>query len=315
MTDRAKADTTPDICMVGSVMTDLVVRVPRLPEPGETIFGRGFSEGFGGKGSNQAVMAARLGAKVSVVVKLGQDSYGDKTVQNYELEGVDTAFVGRVADASGIALITVAESGENVISLAPGANSTLSPEDVAQAAAAVQGAAVLIAQLETPLDATLAAFRLAKGKAKTILNPAPATELPAELLSLTDILVPNEVEAGMLSGRRVETLDDAAAAAEVLLGRGPEAVVITLGGRGALLARRGEEPHHIPVDPVEVVDTTGAGDAFVGSLAYFLACRPELPFDRAVAKACRLAALTVQKPGAQSSYPRRADVEGILELT
>ncbi len=305
-----------DICMVGSVMTDLVVRVPRLPEPGETIFGTDFSEGFGGKGSNQAVMAARLGARVSVVVNLGHDSYGDKTVQNYELEGIDTAFVGRVPGASGVALITVAESGENVISLAAGANSTLSPEDVAGAAAVVQGAAVLVAQLETPLDATLTAFRLAKqGGTKTLLNPAPATELPAELLALTDVLIPNEVEAGMLSGQRVKTLDEAKEAATALLERGPETVVITLGGRGALLARRGEEPRHIAVDPVEVTDTTGAGDAFVGSLAYFLACRPELPFAEAVAKACRLAAFTVRKSGAQSSYPQRADVEAILEPT
>ncbi len=299
--------------MVGSTMTDLVVRVPRLPEPGETIFGSSFFEGFGGKGSNQAVMAARLGAKVGVVVKLGSDSYGDKTLQNYRNEGIDTTFVGRVEGASGVALITVAESGENVISLAPGANTTLSPEDVAGAVAAVQGAVVLMAQLEVPLNATLAAFRLAKkSTTRTILNPAPAAELPAELLLLTDILIPNEVEAGMLLGRRVATLADAKEAATALLGRGPRAVAITLGGRGAVFAERGTRSQHIAVQPVEVVDTTGAGDAFVGSLAYFLACQPDLPLSEAVARACHLASLTVRQPGAQSSYPKRADVAAIL---
>ena len=311
-----QAKTRIDICMVGSAMTDLTVRVPKLPEPGETVLGSSFSEGFGGKGSNQAVMAARLGAKVSVVVKLGRDGYGDKTLQNYQNEGIDTAFVRRVEGASGVALITVAESGENVIALAPGANSTLSPEDVGKAAAAVRGAAVLMAQLETPVDATLAAFRLAKGGAtRTILNPAPAAELPAELLSLTDILIPNEVEAGTLLGRRVETLDEAKVAAAALLKLGPKVVVLTLGARGALLAVADTEPQHVPVDPVKVVDTTGAGDAFAGSLAYFLACQPEVMLSKAVTRACHLAALTVEKPGAQSSYPNRADVIATLRST
>ncbi len=291
-------------------MMDLVVRVPRLPEPGETLFGKDFSEGFGGKGANQAVLAARLGAAVRIAVKLGRDSYGDKMLQNFQREGIDTTFVGRAPGASGIALITVAESGENVISIVPGANSTLSPEDVM---GAVPEAKVLIAQLETPLDTTLAAFRLAKqGRTTTLLNPAPAAELPAELLALTDILIPNEVEAGTLSGRRVETPEDAKDAAKALLERGPKAVVITLGGRGALLATTDEAPKHIPVDPARVVDTTGAGDAFVGSLGYFLACQPDLPLPEAVARACRVAALTVQKPGAQSSYPERAEVAAIL---
>ena len=305
-----------DICMVGSAMTDLTVRVPRLPEPGETVLGSSFSEGFGGKGSNQAVMASRLGAKVSVIVKLGQDGYGDKTLQNYQNEGINTAFVGWVEGASGMALITVAESGENVISLAPGANSTLSPKDVEKAEAAVRGAAVLIAQLETPVDATLAAFRLAKeGATRTILNPAPAAELPPELLSLTDILIPNEVEAGTLLGRPVKTLDDAKEAAAALLKLGPDIVVLTLGRRGALLAVADTEPRHIPVDPVKVVDTTGAGDALVGSFAYFLACQPEVMLSKAVTRACRLAALTVEKPGAQSSYPNRADAIAALRST
>ena len=205
-----------------------------------------------------------------------------------------------------------------MISLVPGTNQTLSPEDVEGAAAAVQGAAVLVAQLETPLEATLAAFRLAKnGATKTILNPAPAAELPAELLSLTDILIPNEVEAGMLLGRRVGTLEEAEAAV-ALLELGPKTVVITLGKRGALVATsdgKDTSPQHIAVEPVSVVDTTGAGDAFVGSLAYFSACRPDLSFEDAVTKACELAALSVQKPGAQSSYPERADVAHIVEST
>lgn len=303
-----------DICMVGSAMTDLVVRTPRLPRPGETLTGSSFTEGFGGKGANQAVMAARLGARVGVVIKLGRDAFGDRTLEHLRNEGLDTSFVGRTDGPTGVALITVGEdTGENAIALAPGANLTLSPEDVARAAAAVRGAAVLVAQLEIPQNATLAAFRLAKEeKTRTLLNPAPAADLDAELLGLTDILVPNEGEAGLLLGRRLEGPGDAESAAVALLERGPGTVLLTLGPRGVLLAARDGRPQLVPTEPVRAVDTTGAGDAFVGSLAYFLACRPALPLPEAASRACRLASLTVTRPGAQGSYPRRSEVADLL---
>jgi len=301
--------------MVGSAMTDLVARVARLPEPGETVFGSSFFQGFGGKGSNQAVMAARLGARVGIVVKLGRDRFGEDTLRNYRAQGVDTTFVGFAdGEASGVALITVDErSGQNIITIVPGANRTLSAGDVRGAAAAVQGAAVLVAQLETPIPATLEAFRLAKqGRTRTLLNPAPAAELPAELLTLTDVLIPNELEAAALAGRPVSSLEDALAVAEGLLERGPGVVVITLGGRGAVLAQAGEAARHIATDAVRAVDTTGAGDAFVGTLAYFLACAPEVPLPDAVTRACRVASLSVQREGTQTSYPYRRDVPDLL---
>lgn len=303
-----------DICMVGSAMTDLALRTPRLPRPGETLLGSSFTEGFGGKGANQAVMAARLGARVGVVVKLGRDAFGDRTLEHLRNEGLDTSFVGRTDGPSGVALITVGEdTGENAIALAPGANLTLSPDDVARAAAAVRGAAVIAAQLETPQAATLAAFRLAKGgRARTLLNPAPAAELDADLLALTDVLIPNENEAGLLLGRRLEGPGDAESAAVALLERGPETVLLTLGSRGVLLAERGGRPRHVRAEAVRAVDTTGAGDAFVGSLAYFLACRPTLPLEAAASLACRLASLSVTRPGTQSSYPRRSEVADLL---
>ncbi len=307
---RRNVAQSPDICMVGSAMTDLVARVARLPEPGETVFGSSFTQGFGGKGSNQAVMAARLGARVSAVVKLGRDSFGDAVRRNYEEQGVDTTFVGTAEDASGVALITVDEaSGQNVIVITPGANSSLSPEDVRGAAAVVQGAQVLVAQLETPVAATLEAFRLAKRSGvRTLLNPAPAADLPGELLALTDVLIPNELEAAALTGRAVTSTEDAFDAAEELLERGPEVVIVTLGGRGAALAERGKKPVHIVSETVKAVDTTGAGDAFVGSVAYFIACVPELPLAQAVEKACRIASWSVQREGTQTSYPYRAEL-------
>jgi ribokinase len=189
------------ICMVGSAMTDLVARVPRLPGPGETLIGSSFAIGFGGKGSNQAVMAARLGASVTVVAKLGKDVFGENYLQNYKAQGIDTTYV--MFDEtrfSGVAPITVDDNtGQNSIVIVPGANDSLSAADVRTARAAIDNADIVMCQLETPIESTLEAFTIAKeGKALTILNPAPARDLPDELLKLTDIFVPNEVEAAML---------------------------------------------------------------------------------------------------------------------
>ena len=302
------------ICMVGSAMTDLIARVPRLPVAGETLIGSSFQVGFGGKGSNQAVMAARLGAKLSVVVKLGKDVFGENYLQNYKDQGIDTRFVSfDETQSSGVAPITVDEkSGQNSIVIVPGANDNLSPEDILNAAPAIQEAEVLICQLETPIKTTLEAFKIArKHHTLTILNPAPARALPDELLSLCDVFVPNEVEAAMLTDQPINTVEEAKTASQTLLKRGPKHVIITLGAKGAVFTSQGMSPMFHAAETVQAVDTTGAGDAFVGSLAYFLAA--DWPLDKAVARASALATISVQKPGTQSSYPYRQDVLELLD--
>lgn len=304
-----------DICVIGSVMTDLVARAARLPQPGETLFGSSFRQGFGGKGANQAVMAARLGARVAMVAKLGRDAFGEAALHNLQAQGVATAGVAfDDAQPSGVALISVAKTtGQNAITIVPGANSTLSPGDVQRAAALIQGAKVVVAQLETPVAATLEAFRLARASGTvTLLNPAPAAELSAELLALTDVLIPNELEAADLAQRAAGEAANTAGVAADLLEMGPKTVIVTLGERGALLARAGESVQYLGTEAVRAVDTTGAGDAFVGALAYFLACVPALGLAQAVARACRLASLTVQREGTQTSYPQRGEVAALL---
>lgn len=305
--------TAPKICMVGSCMTDLVARTPRLPGPGETLFGNSFHVGFGGKGANQAVMAARLGAAVSVVVKLGRDSFGENTLKNFQEQGCDTTyfFWDETGLSSGVAPIWVEEAtGQNSIIIVPGANSALSPADVRAAHSAIEGAQLVICQLEIPIETTLEAFRVAKAAAvKTILNPAPAAALPDELLELTDILVPNEVEAAMLSGMPASTVDQAEAAARALRGRGVGTVIITLGDRGALIMTD-EGAEHVAAERVQAVDSTGAGDAFVGTLGYALAAGRSL--RDAVRLACTIATRSVLKTGTQTSFPYRAEVEELL---
>jgi ribokinase len=299
--------------MVGSAMTDLVARVPRLPGPGETLIGSSFAIGFGGKGSNQAVMAARLGASVTVVAKLGKDVFGENYLQNYKAQGIDTTYV--MFDEtrfSGVAPITVDDNtGQNSIVIVPGANDSLSAADVRTARAAIDNADIVMCQLETPIESTLEAFTIAKeGKALTILNPAPARDLPDELLKLTDIFVPNEVEAAMLLEKSTATVEEAMIVALEFLERGPKRVIITLGSRGAVFASEAEAPQFVEAQKVKAVDTTGAGDAFVGSLAYFIGNK--FPLRKAVERACAIATLSVLKPGTQTSFPYKEDVQELL---
>lgn len=303
----------PKICMVGSSMVDLVARVPQLPKAGETLTGSEFAIGFGGKGSNQAVMAARLGAQVSVLVKLGRDVFGENTLQNYRDHDIDVTHVMFDDERfSGVAPIAVEDAtGQNSIIVVPGANEGLSIEDVRQAAPAIAEADVLICQLEIPIQSTLEAFRLAKqGAATTILNPAPALPLPDDLLRLTDILVPNEVEAAMMVGTPISSLEEGLAAAQGFLERGPKIVVITMGERGAVFAEVGTAPQHVPIEAVQAVDTTGAGDAFVGSLAYFVALG--LTLEDAISRSCAIASRSVLKRGTQTSFPYASEVSDLL---
>lgn len=298
--------------MVGSCNTDLIAYAPRLPAPGETLHGTSFAMGFGGKGANQAVMAARLGADVKVVVSLGRDSFGENTLTNFKEQGIDTNYVQFVEGvSSGVAPIWVdTTTGQNSIIIVGGANEALTPEVVRSCADAITGSQVVMCQLETPLPGTLEAFRIAKDAGvTTILNPAPAADLPDDLLARTDYLIPNEIEAAMLTGLPTETDEQAVQAAETLRGRGVEHVIVTLGSRGALLVTA-EGSARVMVEPVQAVDTTGAGDCFVGSFAYLLASGRD-PYD-AAQRACAIAARSVLKPGTQTSFPYHDDVAALL---
>ncbi|MHB9034023.1 MAG: ribokinase [Anaerolineae bacterium] len=303
------------ICMVGSCMVDLIARVPRLPQAGETLVGTAFSIGFGGKGANQAVMAARLGARVAVVVRLGRDVFGENTLRNFQEQGIDTTYVTYDDQRfSGVAPIAVDQfSGQNAIIIVPGANDGLTAQVVRSAEPAIADADVVICQCEVPIEASLEAFRIAKRRKEclTILNPAPAPDkLPDELLHLTDVLSPNESEAEKLTGFRVLSTEDAATAAAALRKRGPRYVVITLGERGALLVS-GETPvTFVPAGRVQAVDTTGAGDAFIGSLGCFLGEGRDIV--QAVQWASRIATHTVTARGTQTSMPTRAQVADLL---
>ena len=305
----------PKICMVGSSMIDLIARTPRMPALGETIVGTVFQMGYGGKGANQAVMAARLGAHVTAVAKVGRDVFGEGTLQNYRDQGIDATFVMFDENRfSGVAPIWVDEgTGQNTIIIVPGANLGLSPADVQNARDAILGASVLMCQLEISMETTLEAFRVAKqvgGKVITILNPAPAAPIPDELLKLTDILVPNETETALLTGLPIDTLEKVEAAARILLERGPGMVIVTLGERGALLIEKGKDAKHLPAPKVQAMDTTGAGDAFVGSLAYFIAGGRGIA--DAVERAIGIATQSVLKTGTQTSFPTREEVAHLL---
>lgn len=296
------------ICVVGSSNIDLVSRVPRLPKLGETLVGHSFHLGYGGKGANQAVMAAKLGARVTMVTKLGKDVFGEGTLKNYRAQGVDTTFVlFDESAASGVAPIFVDDHAQNFIVIIPGANAHLAPADARAASSAILSADVVICQLEIPIATILETFRIAKtGNVRTILNPAPAAELPSELFQLTDLCIPNETETELLTGATVQNLDDVKIAAHKLLARGVGTVVLTLGERGALIVEK-NSAEHLPSFKVNAVDPTGAGDAFIGSLAVFLG--EGLALHDAVRRANAIAALSVTKLGTQTSFPNRAEAD------
>lgn len=301
----------PKVTVVGSYNQDLSVRTSRMPVRGETILGGPFITGPGGKGSNQAVAAARLGAEVAMVVKLGQDTFGDQAAANLVKEGILPDFIFRTQEThTGVAFIIVDDTGENMIVVAAGANNLLTPQDVKAARQAIVSADVLLVQLEVPLETVDYAVHLAReAGVKVVLNPAPGRLLPDDLLGKVDILTPNETEASLITGLPVGSLDEAAAAAEHLRGKGVGAVVVTLGGNGALVVdAAGARP--IPGKRVEVVDTTGAGDAFSGSLAVSLAEGKSL--DQAVTFSNVAAAIQVTRPGTAPAMPYRAEVESAL---
>jgi ribokinase len=299
------------ICVVGSCNVDLTFRAARLPQSGETLHARSMQVGHGGKGANQAVMAARLGARVAMVGRVGRDAFGEQAMAHYRTEGIDTTHTRIDAEQStGTAAILVDDQANNCILVVPGANGAVSSEDVRAAESVLASSGAVLCQLETPLDATLAAFRLARAHGvRTILNPAPVVELPDELLQLTDLCIPNETEAERLTGVVIRTLEDAEKAAAALRQRGPRTVLLTLGNRGAWLQE--ESGQHIPSITVDAVDTTGAGDAFIGALAVFL--NEGRSLSEAARRAAAVAALTVTRAGAQNSFPTRTEAMSFLK--
>jgi ribokinase len=295
---------TPAVVVVGSLNLDYVVPVPRHPRPGETVLGGDLARHPGGKGANQAVAAARLDQPVAMVGRVGEDEPGRLLTATLADAGGDASGVQVTRGApTGVALITVDEAGENAIVVSPGANARLSGADVADRAPLLARAAVTLAQLEVPLEAVEAVARAAGGT--LVLNPAPARDLPAELLAAVDLLVPNRGELALLAGAApTDDLDELARLARSL--QGPDAVIVTLGADGALLVDdTGVE--HVPPVPVSAVDTTAAGDAFCGALADALV-RGE-PLGAAVRWANRAAAVTVTRAGAQPALPTRREVE------
>jgi len=300
------------VLVVGSSNTDMIVRVPRIPRPGETILGAEFAMAAGGKGANQAVAAARAGGSVIFVARVGDDVFGERALAGFVADGIDARSVRRTPGAaSGVALINVDERGENSISVASGANALLSEADVESAAGAFDEADIVLLQLESPLPAVETAVRMAGERGvPVVLNPAPARPLDDGLLRGVSVLTPNEHEAATLAGVEVESEGDMREAAARIRARGPRTVVITLGERGVYASSEGSEGL-VPAFKVEPVDTTAAGDIFNGALAVALAEKRPLPEALRFAQAA--AAISVTRPGAQPSAPTRAEILALLK--
>ncbi len=301
----------PKLTVVGSYNTDLTVRAPRIPVGGETILGGPFQSGPGGKGANQAVAAARLGADVTMLVKLGSDPFGDQAAENLARENIRCDYVLRSAEShTGVAFIVVDDAGENMIVVAAGANNLLSPADIDRAREAITSADLVVFQLEVPVETVTHAARLARqAGVRVLLNPAPGRKLDRDLLEQVDILTPNETEAALISGLPVTNVREAEAAGKKLLEEGVRAVVLTLGSNGALVVTP-QGSQHVPGRRVKVVDTTGAGDAFSAALAVRLAEGKDLA--EAVRFANLTAALQVTRFGTAQAMPSRQEVEAFL---
>lgn len=298
------------IVVFGSINMDLVARTPRLPAPGETLTGHTFFTAPGGKGANQAVACARLGAPTRMVGRVGDDLFGEQLRASLRAAGVLDDDVLTTPGPSGVALIAVDDAAENMIVIVPGANGAVGSDDMPRLEQALNGARVLLLQLETPLATVVAAARAARARGITVLlDPAPALPLPDELYALADILTPNESEAATLTGIPVHDEQSAAAAARALLARGVRTVIIKLGARGALTADA-NGARLWPAFTVTPVDTVAAGDAFNGGLA--VALSEGRSFEEAIRWGLAAGALSVTKPGAQPSMPERKELLALL---
>ncbi len=304
--------TQKPVVILGVFVADTSYRAARPPRMGETILGSDFKLGPGGKGSNQAVAAGRLGADVTFITRLGCDPFAEMARATWNDAGVKPAVIETPASYTGAAYIFVEETtGNNAIIVCPGAASLISPADIDANAALIRSAGVFVTQLEQPIEAAMRALEIAReAGVVTILNPAPAARLPDRIYKLSDYLTPNETETEELTGIRVETVDDARRAADRLLEMGVGTAIVTLGEKGALLHTKAQSEHVPAVGAGPVAETTGAGDAFNGGLAAALA-RGSSPLD-AVRFACAVAGISVTRPGTAPSMPTLAEVEALL---
>ncbi|MDD4108736.1 MAG: ribokinase [Prolixibacteraceae bacterium] len=300
----------PKILVIGSSNTDMVVKVPRIPSPGETVLGSDFIIAPGGKGANQAVASSRAGSEVVFIAAVSDDSFGKESVENYKREGIDTSYIKIKSEThSGIALINVASDGENSISVASGANNLLLPDDIYSSVEAFEEAAVVLVQLEIPMETVAAVSEISSSKGiPLILNPAPASVIPEIIYSRIEVLTPNETEAEILTGSKAGEIPEMA---RELFDKGAEAVIITLGRKGVYL-KNSEFSGYIKGYTANAVDTTAAGDVFNGALASALANKISL-FE-AIDFAQRAAAISVTRMGAQPSAPELNEINSFKNL-
>lgn len=299
------------LVVLGSINADHVLNVRQFPQPGETVMGSKYGIAFGGKGANQAVAAGRSGADISFIACVGSDDIGEQVRQQLGSDGIDTRAIEAIENTTtGVALIFVNAEGENVIGIDAGANKALTPEYLQRYQQHIVEASALLMQLESPLDSVIAAARIAHdNNTAVILNPAPACELPDELLSLVDMITPNETEAEKLTGVKVSNPEDAARAAGILHAKGIATVIITLGSKGVWLSQHGEG-NGVPGFKVKAVDTIAAGDTFNGALV--TALLEGRPMDQSVRFAHAAAAIAVTRAGAQPSVPWRSEIDDFL---
>ena len=296
----------PDILVIGSLNADLVVRAPRFPQPGETISGEDLQVIPGGKGANQAVAAARLGSSVSMLGHVGKDNFGDLLLNNLKSNNVDSQLIQRDDSSTGTAIIIVDSNGQNSIVLSAGANGKVTSADIAS----FLDHKLLLLQLEIPLETVLsAAQRAHENGLRVILNPAPAQQIPAALIALADFIIPNETELSLLTGLRVNDINSTEQAAHKLLDHGAQTVIVTLGSKGALIVTP-KQVTQVDAYAVDVVDTTAAGDAFIGGFATALLQGRSL--EESVRYGCACGALAATKFGAQPSLPMKEDVEKLF---
>ncbi len=297
------------IIVIGSSNTDMVVKTKKFPAPGETILGGEFFMFSGGKGANQAVAAARMGGEVTFICKTGDDIFGNRSLEIFKKEGINTSFAGTHSEkASGVALILVDSKGENQIVVAPGANNTLTDQDIQSAEKEIESAEIILMQLEIPISSVVFAAKLAsQHKKKFVLNPAPAAQLPSELYKHLFLITPNETEAEILTGIKVEDTLSARKAADKLLGYGVQNVIITLGAAGAYFENK-ERELSIKAPVAKAVDTTAAGDVFNGVLVVELTKGKN--WEDAISIACKAASISVTRMGAQSSMPYLVELTG-----
>jgi ribokinase len=304
---------TPKIAVVGSANVDLTTFSDSFPRPGETIFGQRFDLGFGGKGANQAVAARLCGADVMMVARVGNDLFGAATVQNFKSFGIDAKHV-RIVDgvSSGVAPIFVESNGQNRIIVVKGANDTLKPADVDAAARDLRSADIIVLQFEIPIETVIHTVNFAhRNGIRCIVNPAPGQPIEIDSFREADYFIPNESEAETISGMPVHSLENARDCAAAFIQQGLRAVILTLGENGALLASS-EKSELIPAFPVTPTDTTGAGDAFIGSFAVFLA--EGSSEKEAIARANLYAALSTTRVGTQKSFSKRSEFEAEWKL-